>query len=174
MPPKSDPEAKAEEILRRFSVDEPPVPVERIVRHLGLKLEATGLGDDVSGVLVVQNGRGIIGVNSSHARQRQRFSIAHELGHFLLHSSNSRVFIDKGYFAAFRDSHSSTGQSKREREANAFAAALLMPKALVSGSVDRHQFDLADDGYVEKLANLFQVSKQAMTIRIVNLGLLSG
>jgi Zn-dependent peptidase ImmA (M78 family) len=173
MPPKQDAEAQAQQLLLQFGIDEPPIPVERIVRHLGLKLEATEFGDDVSGILVVEAGRGIIGVNSSHSRVRQRFSIAHELGHFVLHSANARLFIDKKYFAAFRDSRSSTGENKREREANAFAAALLMPTDLVTRIVDHHQFDLADDAYVETLANLFQVSKQAMTIRMVNLGLLS-
>jgi Zn-dependent peptidase ImmA (M78 family) len=173
MHPEGHAEARAYQILRQFGIDSPPIPVDRLVKKIGLKLDSTELGEDISGVLVVEKGRGVIGVNSTHSRLRQRFSIAHELGHFVLHSAHSPVFIDKTYLA-YRDGRSSTGENRREREANAFAAALLMPHKLVRKIVDRQKFDLADDAYVETLANLFEVSKQAMTIRIVNLRLLSG
>lgn len=172
MPPKTDPEAHAVRLLRQFDIAKPPVPVDSVVKKLGLKLVATEFGDDVSGVLVVEDGKGVIGVNSSHSRLRQRFSIAHELGHFLLHSHKNRLFIDKQYFAAFRDSRSSTGESRREREANAFAASLLMPSAMLQEVIEDHRFDIADDEYLGTLAELFQVSKQALTFRVANLKLL--
>ena len=130
-------------------------------------------GDDVSGVLVVQDGRGVIGVNSAQAPVRQRFTIAHEIGHFEMHRHRMPVFIDKQFlgpmFAVFRDGKSATGEDQREREANAFAAALLMPEPLVMRAVTHMRADVQDDSVIEELARHFEVSRQAMTFRVANL-----
>jgi Zn-dependent peptidase ImmA (M78 family) len=88
-----------------------------------------------------------------------------------MHSSDTALFIDKRYFAAFRDSRSATGEHVREREANAFAAALLMPKQLIRAAIDRAHFDLGDDESLDALARMFDVSRQAMAYRVANLGL---
>lgn len=170
---RTNPESQAELLLRRSGINEAPIPAESVALRLGLQVEQAKLGADVSGVLVVADGRGIIGVNSEHSSLRQRFSIAHEIGHFLLHRNDQELFIDKTYFAAFRDSRSSTGEDHREREANAFAAALLMPSTLLRKAVDQHEFDLADELGLDALAHLFQVSRQAMTFRVANLGVFS-
>ncbi len=58
---------------------------------------------------------------------RQRFTIAHELGHFFLHRASSTVFVDAAPIF-FRDESSSNGSQREEIEANAFAAELLMPE----------------------------------------------
>lgn len=65
------------------------------------------------------------------------------------------------------------GEIKQEREANAFAAALLMPKNMVLREVQKFHFDLAgeDENMIKKLADKFEVSTQAMTYRIANLNL---
>lgn len=156
-------------MLRESGVAAAPVPVESIALRLGLQVERAELGDEVSGILVVQDRRGVIGVNVAHSRVRQRFSIAHELGHYVMHRGDMQVFIDKHYIA-FRDGRSSTGADPREREANAFAAALLMPAALVREAVEHYCFDLGDDEALDALAALFEVSRQAMTVRVSTLG----
>lgn len=168
-----NPEHRAESLLQRCSITDAPVPVESVALHLGLQIEPAKLGDDVSGVLVVADGRGVIGVNSDHSAVRQRFSVAHEIGHFVLHRDAQELFIDKTYFAAFRDGRSSTGEDRREREANGFAAALLMPARLVKEAVVHHRFDLGDEAALDALARMFQVSRQAMTFRVANLGIFS-
>ena len=166
-------ERKAEEVLVQLAVRGAPVPVEHLALQLGLSVERAQLGDDVSGILVVRDGRGLIGVNTAQAPTRQRFSIAHEIGHFLLHRNVMSVFIDKQftrpYLAAFRDATSATGEDKREREANAFAAALLMPERFVRNVVTDLGADADDDGAIALLAKRFEVSQQAMTFRLVNL-----
>jgi Zn-dependent peptidase ImmA (M78 family) len=138
-------------------------------------VERAALGDDVSGLLVVQDDHGVIGVSASQAPARQRFTIAHELGHFLLHREVMPVFIDKQFFkpylAAFRDSASSKGEDRIEREANSFAAALLMPAAMVRKAIAQLEVDVADEDAIDELAKQFQVSRQAMTFRIANLGI---
>src|SRR4051812_11307021 len=116
-------EKRATQTLRKLGITEAPIPVEDVAEQLGLRLQSFALGDDVSGVLVVDGDAGVIGYNSSHPAVRQRFTIAHEIGHYLLHRSDSSLFIDERYFAVFRDKKSSEGVDSREREANAFAAA---------------------------------------------------
>jgi Zn-dependent peptidase ImmA (M78 family) len=127
----------------------------------------------VSGVLVVQDGRGVIGVNASDAPVRQRFTIAHECGHYELHKERMPVFIDKQFLrpmlAVFRDGKSSSGEDRLEREANAFAASLLMPEHLVLEEVSRLRLDVEDDAAVDELARRFEVSRQAMSFRLANL-----
>jgi Zn-dependent peptidase ImmA (M78 family) len=75
-----------------------------------------------------------------------------------------------------RDEVSSMGTRKEEREANAFAAELLMPGDFVEIAFDRlstEQPAIAASQLVSRLATLFDVSEQAMGIRLGNLGILS-
>lgn len=162
-------EQRAVQLLEEHGAMRAPVPVELIAHRLGLVVESAALGNDVSGLLVVKDGRGTIGVNQTHVPVRQRFTIAHEIGHYVLHREEAELFIDKGYAAARRDRTTSTGEDYGEIQANAFAAALLMPEPLVSAEVDRLAFDLGDEDALEALADKFQVSLQAMTFRLSNL-----
>jgi Zn-dependent peptidase ImmA (M78 family) len=166
-------ERKAEQVLVEFGFSELPIPVDRLAMRLGLDVERAVLGDDISGLLVIQEGRGIIGINASQASTRQRFTIAHELGHFVLHRDIVPVFIDKQflkpYVAAFRDGASATGEEEIEREANAFAAGLLMPANLVHEAARLLPPTSTDDDVIEGLARRFDVSRQAMSFRLANL-----
>jgi Zn-dependent peptidase ImmA (M78 family) len=150
------------------------VDVEEIAAKLGLQVAEHDLGDNVSGVLYIDKGKGTIGYNKSESKQRRRFTIAHEIGHFLLHRLANEIFIDKKEFKPmYRDEKSSTGEIQQEREANAFAAALLMPKDRLIRELNKMNIDLSDDNedVIEQMAEKFQVSKQAMMFRISNLQL---
>jgi Zn-dependent peptidase ImmA (M78 family) len=167
-------EQRTEELLRSSGTCRVPVPIERVAQYLNLITTATALGDDISGLLLVENKKAVIGYNSMHAPVRQRFTLAHEIGHFVLHvkgSSQSRLFIDK-YVVYRRDQQSSKGDDQEEVEANAFAAALLMPARLVRSEIKRHDLDLDDEDDLCVLANRFDVSTSAMSNRLVNLELL--
>src|SRR3954470_4270018 len=74
-----------------------------------------------------KQGRYIIGINSSHPETRKRFTIAHEMGHLVLHQLD-QVHVDKQFLVKLRDDISSQAIDPHEIEANAFAAALLMPE----------------------------------------------
>ena len=166
-------ERQAEKILRDSGAWRVPVPIDLVAHCLGLKTEASVLGDDISGLLVVEKKRGAIGYNSTHAPVRQRFTVAHEIGHYVMHvknSTRSRRFIDR--FVAFRDDESSAGNDWEEVEANAFGAALLMPARLVREEIKKHCLDLDDEDDLNALAKQFNVSTSAMSYRLVNLGLL--
>ena len=164
----------AEKILRETETYKVPVPIEVVAQRLNLKTEAAALGDNVSGMLVVEDDRGAIGYNSSHARVRQRFTVAHEIAHFILHlkkNRRSQLFIDP--FVIFRrDDNSATGNDKEEVQANRFGAALLMPASLVRKEIKRHGLDLDDEDALVFLAKRFRVSTVAMTYRLNALGLL--
>lgn len=117
--------------------------------------------------------RTVIGVNASHAPTRQRFTIAHELGHLLLHESRPMI-VDTHLYR--RDEVSSMGTKPEEREANGFAAELLMPAAFVEDEVRElvdQQPNVTARRLVEQLAKRFDVSPQAMEIRLGNLEILS-
>ena len=112
----------------------------------------------------------MIGYNRSHVPVRQRFTIAHEIGHYVLHRKSGDLFIDRHHKVFARDKSSSRGEDEKEVEANAFAAALLMPEELVEEELDRIGFDLGDEADVRELANKFNVSTQSMLFRLTNLG----
>ena len=165
-------EARARELLKQVGCGQVPIPIERIALEVGLSLEPMDISDDISGVLVIGQGQSAIGYNASHAVVRQRFTIAHEIGHFLLHGSKRDLFIDKGYTAIFRrDQAVATGDYLLERQANQFAAALLMPEDLVRNEVRNIEFDLADETALRELAKKFEVSTQAMSLRLAHLGI---
>ena len=165
-------ERRTHSVLRQTGVSGPPYDVEEVARLYGLVVEPFDLGDDISGVLVIKQGKGFIGYNSKDAPVRQRFTIAHEFGHFVLHRDDEELFVDKSFAVVFRDSRSSKGEIRKEIEANAFAAALLMPAASLKQEIRKNYFDLADEDSLRTLANLFEVSISAMTYRIDNLDLL--
>src|SRR5690606_683483 len=124
---------------------------------------------NISGMLVDRNGSSIIGVNASHHPNRRRFSIAHELGHALLHDDVSRQFVDS-YTVAFRNAASSLGIDRHEVEANAFAAELLMPRNEIANYLQEHTLDAHDERQLDRMASRFGVSIQALSIRLAGLG----
>lgn len=168
-------EEKAEEILRTTGSFQIPIQVDVVAHRLGLQVQAAILGEDISGILVVDGGQGTIGYNQHQAEVRQHFTIAHEIGHFLLHldkEGHSDLFVDRRYAAIYhRDGRSAAGEDENEREANQFAAALLMPASLLCEEVEKHDFDFGDEEALDLLAKRFQVSTQAMSIRLAALGI---
>lgn len=162
-------EGTAEDFITRFGIAKPPVPVEQIAGELGLSIEYIEVGNNVSGVLVMSGDTGTIGINKNNPRVRQRFSIAHEIAHYCLHRDSSDLFIDDNFNIQFRDDASSTGEKRKEIQANMLAASLLMPCSLLAQEIERGHFDLADDTQLAQLAGLFEVSVAAMTYRILGL-----
>jgi Zn-dependent peptidase ImmA (M78 family) len=171
----NDIEQKAQDLLDSFNMSNVPVPVEDVAKRLGLNVIAFDLGSDVSGVLHIKKENSSIGYNPNESKVRQRFTIAHELGHFILHHEADKVFIDnEKYYQLIKFRSEKTNLSpedyKHEKEANAFAAALLMPQGLVKQELASYVgFDLSDSSMITDLAKKFEVSTQAMSFRIINL-----
>jgi Zn-dependent peptidase ImmA (M78 family) len=152
-------------LLAQHGQTRPPVRIERIAKELGAELRSGDLGD-VSGVLVRQADSAIIGTNSTQSTQRQRFTIAHELGHFLLHEGITN-HVDRSYRVNFRSAESSQATNVEEIEANYFAASILMPQHMLDALNAEEALD--SDSMVADLAKQFHVSRLAMSLRLANL-----
>jgi Zn-dependent peptidase ImmA (M78 family) len=152
------------------------VNVEDVAKHLGLRIVSMDLEEDVSGLLITKPDISCVVIRKDDAVTRQRFSIAHEIGHFVLRhqfAAGEHVHVDRGYRVSHRDQRSSSGTDLKEIEANQFAAALLMPSSIVTEHIRALGIEALNDEHVTNLAHTFKVSEQAMTIRLSVLGHLS-
>ncbi len=167
------PDAVADELLGAAEITEPPVDVDWLAKEQGALVVPEDLDSEVSGVLYREPGNLIIAVNRHHAPNRRRFTIAHELGHLLLHQGRP-VIVDHVVRARInlRDHRSSLATEREEIEANRFAAHLLMPPGFVHYELDAAlRRGLDEQATIDRLARRFGVSTQAMEFRLTNLGL---
>jgi Zn-dependent peptidase ImmA (M78 family) len=167
--------ALVESLLEKNDVLPGAVPVDKIAKSYGILLKIDAVDDDLSGFLYRdQKGKNvIIGANKSHHPNRQRFTIAHELGHYLLHQGELvHLDSDRGAFMLnLRDSISSKGEDNDEREANLFAAELLMPAKFLKQDLEGKDLDILGGGEcLHKIARKYKVSTEALTFRLANLG----
>jgi len=155
--------------LDASGITAPPVNVETVAASLRITIRRTPTEDEVSGFLLKRHGApAIIGVNALHHPNRQRFTIGHEIGHFVLHDFDE-VHVDK-FVVRLRNEASSSGEDKEEVEANRFAAELLMPRHMLERELAQFAMnDLLDDRAMQRLAKAFQVSVQAMSNRLISL-----
>lgn len=156
------------ELLGNAKIERPPVPVEKIASLLKVQVKYSPLEGNISGLTYKHNGKTVIGINALHPEVRQRFTLAHELGHLLLNHKGD-FFLDR--VILFRDSHSSAGTNPPEIEANRFAAELLMPRDMLSRDLSTLLTEVDEDDIVSHLASEYEVSSQAMAFRLQNLGL---
>lgn len=158
-----DPELDSHKVLEQLwslGSESVPIPVDPIfiATALGITVLVANLEPGVDGMLVKVPGEPspTIYLNASTGVKRQRFTCAHELGHWMKRSQGDDwAFVDK------RNQLSGLGTDPSERYANRFAAALLMPEAEVAR--------LSDFTSLETLAAHFNVSAQAMGLRVANL-----
>ncbi len=166
-------EALAFEIIRDLEIKKPPINIKKVVKKFGLELSPLDLkAADVSGVLVISKNSGTIGFNPNEHILRQRFTIAHELGHYLLHKTTSELFVDRDFLVKYRNTKNTYTATEylQEQEANAFAASLLMPKKYIDEKLAKKEYlELSESSLINKLAKDFKVSTPAMTYRLSNL-----
>jgi len=168
---------KADELRQKSGASKLPINVQAIAELLGIKVSFQPFKPELSGVLLKEEARTILGVNSAHAPTRQRFTIAHEIGHYVL-AHKGEIFVDQTVrrqaVTIRRDDKSSLGTDSNEMDANAFAAELLMPEELLSTAVQKHLKKVEDidpETLVSCLAREFDVSPEAMQYRLTNLGM---
>ena len=180
-------ERTAQGVLRDAGALTVPTDLDRVLASLTVHVHEEDMETDVSGILIIKGEQRHILLNKTHGESRKRFTIAHELGHLMLHDDDGkanvngeRMFIDHQIRVYQRADSVATNSSKQsdslttpeqETEANAFAAALLMPSHhVVRASLER---DLFDEISVATLAKTFAVSDQAMSIRLLQLRLVT-
>lgn len=163
----------ADGLLSKSGTVKPPVPVDKLVALAGGEIRRSPTTDDLSGfILRGETGKPVIGVNKSHHLNRQRFTLAHELGHLLLHKGTA-LHVDHGILRVnLRDKESSKGVDLEEREANAFAAEILMPARFLQHDLD--DLDVQNEEQLKKLAKKYGVSEQALVFRLTGLGYIRG
>lgn len=161
-----------QKLLVDHRVRSAPVQVADIARALGVEVQETPAEDGLSGFLYRDRNQNlaVIGVNADHHPNRRNFTAAHELGHFLLHEFPD-VHVDRDFKVWLRNGASSQGVDIEEREANLFAAELLMPSHFLARDVKEiGAIDLLEENVLEELASKYGVSTQAMTFRLAYLG----
>ncbi len=131
-----------------------PIDPILIAKAMGLEVFTAPLPRDVSGQIFYPEKK--IFIEQTDFITRQTFSVAHELGHFILHNDGTS-------HTSLRDTTTTQGIDTKEIEANCFAANLLMPKDEV--------LRLVGLGFtVDSMASYFGVSPIAMEYRLNNLG----
>lgn len=141
-----------------------PVPIFAMLARCGIEVRFTSL-DRLAGALIMLEGHtpGVL-INADQPYDRQRFSAAHELGHLLLgHSTKGDGFV------------SLLGRrfNPVEVQADQFAVELLVPAALLDARLEELQGEDPLPHRVYRLAAVFMVSFQAMSMRLAKLGVLS-
>lgn len=167
----------AEEILEALEIKNAPVDIKTILREklditISEKMEWDKLALD--GSVYLKDGYPEIWINTSFSENRQNFTLAHELGHIVndilpnLDKENTRINDD--YNTLYRNG----SIDPRESQANTFAAKFLMPPKLIAQEAKRltetpdfPQLNLQQ--VIQRMADRFQVSFDAMKWRLVNL-----
>lgn len=172
-------EKKAYQLIGKLDIDDFPINVEDITERLNITvIQQPFENNAISGLLYRDGQNVVIGVNSSHPPTRKRFTVAHEIGHYIMHEGNKlHVDNDVNFRVNFRLTDNENSHDIQEIEANAFAAALLMPEDLIKKAISELEYivDLSSDydDQIDHLASLFEVSKQALLIRLGKLGLMT-
>ena len=137
-----------------------PVKVGALAKALGLRVVLATLPMNISGLIQPdEDGKFVIKVNRFESKERQRFTIAHEIAHYLLH----RDRINSGIVDSVL--YRSKLSSKIEAEANKLAADIVMPNEAVFAVMSQLPRPISEDA-ISDLATNFEVSKQAMAIRV--------
>jgi len=159
-------EELTENILINNDMFKVPVDVVKIAKLNSIKVYEGNLDKNVSGAIRYNKEKDYfeILVNKNDTRQRKRFTIAHEIGHFFLHKEilmSDEIHIDIMYRMPNEDEE----QKRREKDVDYFAGALLMNKTLLTKMYN-------ENNTITELAEIFDVSVSAMTVRLDILGLL--
>ncbi len=156
-----------DKIISYLNVNEYPIPIVKIARAMNFIIGKQELDDTFSGYIAIgdkiqekfEKDR-LICVNSKDNLGHQRFTIAHELAHFLFDYRGGE------YYNTYKTTDVNNSSEKR---ANKFAANLLMPTKEFKRKYNKLN---GDDNRIEKLMGYFEVSRKAINLRIIELDLL--
>lgn len=162
-------DATARDFVDRYGLKEVPVDPEAVARELGAVVVRQSSPEELSGMLLRRNDHIVIGLNSEREPARQRFALAHLVGHLHLHRSRNLI-LD----TVARYSHGnlpSMPTDREEAEANRFAGALLVPESTVRRMAQEADSRTAAQ-FVDILAPRFGVTASVMSYRLMNLGII--
>jgi len=149
----------ARQLLKDVGVSKLPIMVRDIINHIkkttDLSVYAWSFGDNTDGIQITHGDTATIGYNEDQHRHRQRFTVAHEIGHLLMGHTNGNSPFDL------------SSKKPEEIEANQLAAELLMPLSFLNKEIKNNNKN------VDNLAQIFDVSKDAMWWRLRECNLIS-
>lgn len=146
----------------------PPIDVEAIAKALQISVTYEPTEPDLAGFLIAGNankGKTIIGINGALPKLRQRFSLAHMIGHFMMHNTVP-LRVDKTKDQGLFDQ--STDLVTEEVEANLFAIELLLPRDWLNSEIEGSLID-AEDATIHRLAKRYQVTASMLLAQIFHL-----
>jgi|SRR3989344_2835356 len=157
----------AEEVLKENFITKPPIPIIELVKNYGYEVAEIDLDPDIAGFVSLEDR--VIYVNNADSETRKAFTVAHELGHIKLHSTELEKNPDIGIL--YRRPLGRKDDDEKEQEANYFAASLLVPKEMYEEVTNRYQNVLNEENEVEMLSKLFGVSQDVIRYRLHDLAL---
>jgi Zn-dependent peptidase ImmA (M78 family) len=161
-------DAAARGLIDKYGLTALPIDPEKVANSLGATVVRQPGPAELSGMLLRRDGTVAIGLNSELSPARQRFALAHLIGHLHLHRGR-KLILDT--VARYRHGNlSSMPTDREEAEANRFAGALLAPEGKVRHMVAEAHFDTAAQ-LVDLLAPQFELSAAAMAFRLMSLGI---
>jgi len=154
----------AKKTIKKYGLDTIPINLDVIFEKEGYKKVEINKPNGVNGSITHIPGKGtFVAINTAMPPNRIRFTLAHELGHIFLHHDKRDVYDGEAVreFESYNEDELPSSAPAKETEANIFASELLIP-------LDQLK-KYAKQGYdLEKLAEIFQVSKHAMSIAYNN------
>lgn len=168
MPDYKKAEDAALTILKENFITSAPVPIEELIEFHGLGLILSDFSDgEISGVIDLK--KRYLYINSLDSPPRRRFTIAHELGHWVLHqpelSTNQELAV------LYRRPIGREENDRIEQEANCFAANLLVPEGLLRDVIHSKKSESFEGSRNAYLAKIFNVSESVIGYRIKFLGI---
>jgi Zn-dependent peptidase ImmA (M78 family) len=154
------PVERAESILKKYAFKKAPIDILKIASEEGLDIVFEDLDAKLSGLYLNEK----IIVNKTLSESRIRFTIAYELGHYILNHKLSELIPARMIMTT-------GGSESHEIEASRFAAEILMPHALLKKDLQKMKAVNEDD--MQVLADKYQVTPIAMTMHLLQTKLIS-
>ena len=148
---------KAQDLLKVCRILEAPVDLNKIATYLSFMIIPYDFPDKRKGMIFIEGNLRAIGVNKNHPTPLQRYTVGHEFGHFVnghKHEDNNFIEDETRYF---------THHFQQERDADSFSSELFMPKTFLENDLSLYGLN------IERLIEIYQVSEQALWIRLKSL-----
>jgi len=150
----------SEQVLEENYIEEPPIDIYEVAKNYGLEVEEQSFPSkysQISGFITEDNGAPHLVVNAADSKNRKNFTVAHELGHWLMHRDNLRA--DPKVGVLFRIPLGKLNADPLEKQANTFAANLLVPEKML---IAKKKLGLSQ----KELAETFGVSEEVIGYRL--------
>lgn len=165
---RNNPRKIALGILEQFGIDNPiDTSIEDIVYALNVPLKYSKLSN-CDGRIIHEGSKSIIVINdSNNFKTRRNFTIAHELGHYLMHRGDLILHLDDTTTTSWNNTQSNNKLSRQEAEANTFASEILLPTHLFKDEVFEKPFS---PNLIRLISDKYQVSRSSVIYRFLEIG----